>query len=372
MPIYFDNNATTQLDERVLDAMLPFLRSSLVGNPSSVHSPGRFIRGAIEQAREQVAGLVNADPSQVIFTGSGSEANNLALKGFAACQPPAAMLISPIEHECVLATANTLKQHGWRIDYLPVDHNSVIGWQTPASDVRLISVGLANNETGVIQDLKSFTQAARTLNIPVHTDAVQAAGKIPVDFIQLGVQFLTISSHKIYGPHGAAALIRDRALALAPIIDGGGQEFGLRSGTENVAAIVGFGKAAELARLELSQRQQQLLALRERFETGLKQLPAITLLAKAAPMRLPNTSLIALPGIDGEMLLMNLDRAGFAVSSGSACASGSGEPSQVLQAMHLTDDLAHSVVRISFGIHNTAAEVDQLLQFLAHQIQQLS
>lgn len=371
MPIYFDNNATTTLDERVLEAMLPFLRGDYTGNPSSVHSPGRLVRGAIEQAREQVAQLVNADSNQIIFTSSGSEANNLVIKGFARSQTPAGLLVSPIEHECVLAAAQTLVHDAWHIDYLPVNEHGEVTWCSPQNDIKMLSVGLANNETGVIQNVRQLATYARQLGIVVHTDAVQAVGKISVDFKDLGVQFLTISSHKIYGPQGAAAIVRNRAIMLSPLIDGGGQEFGLRSGTENVAAIVGFGKAAELARQELSRRYTTLLQLREFFETGLQQLPTITIIAKDAQQRLPNTSLIALPGIEGEMLLMNLDRAGFAVSSGSACASGTGEPSHVLQAMQVPAHLANSVVRISFGIHNTLDEVKQLLDFFAQQVSQL-
>lgn len=247
---YFDYNATTSLDPRVLNAMLPYLQESH-GNPSSVHRYGRLARTAIDEAREKVAQLVNVHPQQVIFTSGGSEANNLAIKGAAANLTPGTIVISAIEHDAVLKPAYALTHLGWQVKELLVDAEGKVILQPFPADTRIVSVMLANNENGVIQDIYSIAQQARASNILMHTDAVQAAGKIGVDFVALDVDMLTLSAHKIEGPQGVGALIVDRTIPLLPLIHGGGQEGGLRSGTENVAAIVGFGKAAELAKLEL-------------------------------------------------------------------------------------------------------------------------
>lgn len=370
MSVYFDHNATTPLDERVLEAMLPYLRKT-PGNASSVHGFGRLVRGAIESEREQVAQCVNAHPSQVIFTSGGSEANNLALKGVAARSKIGSVLISRIEHDSILQPADTLTKNGWRVHELPVDAKGRVLPETVQqhmqADTRLISIMMANNESGVLQDVPALTAMARAKKIIFHTDAVQALGKIPVDFAASGAQMMTLSSHKINGPQGAGALIVDRSVDLAPLIEGGGQESRLRSGTENVAAIVGFGKAAQLVHEELSSRRTTMLLLRDHFERGLSRMPHVSLLAHDVA-RLPNTTLLAVAGIDGEMLLMNLDRAGFAVSSGSACGSGTGLPSHVLQAMQVPDALAECVIRVSFGFANQLTEVDAFLNTLQQQI----
>lgn len=370
VPIYFDHNASTPLDARALSAMLPYLQGS-GGNPSSVHRFGRLLRGAIEHARNQVARLVNADPSQVIFTSGGSEANNLAIKGALQNVAKGKILVSAIEHDSTLQSAYALQKQGWQVDTISVDENGVINLEdfrnqlTP--ETRLVSVMMANNESGTLQNIAAIAELARSRGVLFHSDAVQAAGKLAIDFAASGAQMLSLSSHKIYGPQGVGALVLDRSLDLVPLIDGGGQESGLRSGTENVAAIVGFGAAAELARAELAVRQAHMSSLRDELESGLAKLQGVTLLANTVS-RLSNTSLFSVASIDGEALLMNLDRAGFAVSSGSACASGTGQPSHVLQAMHVPAALAECVIRVSVGYNNTFKEIENFLTALQEQI----
>jgi cysteine desulfurase len=364
--IYLDHNATTPLDERVLEAMLPYLASAH-GNPSSLHRVGRIARDAMETAREQVAALVGVSPTQVVFTSGGTEANNLALKGLAWALPRGRICIGATEHPAVLEPARFLEQQGWRMDYLAVDESGRITEEalnaTSLDRPQIASVMFANNETGVIQDLDRVVGHLREHGAFIHCDAVQGIGKVAVNFAALGVHLMTLSAHKIYGPKGIGALVLDPATPLVPLIHGGGQERGLRGGTENVAAIVGFGKAAELAASELDQRREHLLRLRLRLERGLADLAGVTIFAHATE-RLPNTVLFALAGYDGEALVMLLDRKGFAVSSGSACASGVVEPSHVLLAMGVDAEVAKGAVRIGLGRDNGEADVDRLLEVL--------
>jgi cysteine desulfurase len=368
--IYLDHNATTPLDERVLAEMLPYLQGP-AANASSIHSLGRRARSAVEHAREQVASWLNAHPSQVIFTASGTEANNLAIKGIAARNIPGAMAASLIEHPSVLKPMVGLMRSGWRIEKLAADDQGRCLFPELASDVRLLAVMLANNESGVLQDISKAAECARRVKAVLLVDAVQAAGKIPVDFSNSGAQLMSVSSHKIYGPQGAGALLRDKAIDLGPLIEGGGQEADLRSGTYNVAAIVGFGKAAELAAAEWKTRHEIVSRLRDQLEAGLALMPEVTVFAQAVP-RLPNTTLFALRGIASETLLMNLDKLGFAVSSGSACSSGKGEPSHVLQAMPIARGLLDSVVRVSLGHENQAHEISAFLSALQRQVKGLA
>ena len=366
MAIYLDNNATTSLDPRVLDDMLPWMQG-LHGNPSSIHRPGRAARAALDTARAQVAALVNAQPAQVVFTSGGTEAGNLALKGVCHGQPHGRVLISAVEHAAVLGPAEELIRKGWQVQRIPVDTDCRLDFNALQkmlnADVRLVSVMLANNETGAIQDVKAVAAAARERSTLLHTDAVQAAGKMPVDFGALGVDLMSLSAHKFGGPRGVGALILDQRLDLAPQITGGGQEHGLRSGTENIAGIIGFGKAAVLAHLELVARKRHMRALRDTLEAGLQSIPGISIFAEQAD-RLPNTVQLGVTGFDGEFLVMELDKRGIAVSSGSACHSGSGQPSHVLLAMGVDEVLARSAVRISFGMHNTMDDVHTLLAAL--------
>ena len=360
---YFDHNATTPVDDKVLDAMLPFM-ARFYGNPSSLYKQGRLVRSAIDSAREQVAALIGVQPTQVIFTSGGTEANNLALT---ALNPAASLAISAIEHPSISEPAEALAKQGHKLSLIGVDQNGLVTQDAIDAAIQskpaLVSLMLANNETGVIQDIAGFTQQLRDKGIIIHTDAVQALGKIPVNFKRLGVNMMSLSSHKIYGPKGCGALIIDKTVTLKPLQLGGGQEHGLRAGTENVPAIIGFGKAAELTRLELAQRTEHLLKLRKLLEERLMAIPGIAIFAKEVE-RLPNTTQFGIEGMDGEMLLMKLDQKGIAVSSGSACASGGGKPSPVLAAMGKTAELAKSAIRVSFGKANTETEVIEFINLL--------
>lgn len=363
MSIYLDNNATTSLDERVLAAMLPFFHGGHA-NASSLHRGGRSARSAIDKARAQVAALVDARPEQVVFTSGGTEANNLALKGLAASMPAGQLLVSPVEHAAVLEPARVLQQAGWQLDYLPVDEAGCLQMDALGQvHAQLVSCMLANNETGVIQNVAALARRVREGGALLHCDAVQAAGKQPVSFTQLGVHAMSLSAHKLYGPKGVGALVLDQTLAIEPLLHGGGHEDGLRGGTENTPAIVGFGAAAQLAVAELAERANHMRTLQERLQAGLNAIPGIHIFAATAP-RLSNTVQFAVAGYAGESLLMALDRHDIAVSSGSACASGSGKPSHVLTAMGVPDDLARGAIRVSLGKDNSSDEVDTFLDIL--------
>ncbi|MBX3651257.1 MAG: cysteine desulfurase [Burkholderiales bacterium] len=372
MHVYFDHNATTPLDGRVLDAMLPYLREQC-GNASSRHEYGTAARKALDDAREQVAALVGVQPAQVIFTSGGTEANNLFIKGAAGYLKPAQIAVSAIEHPCVAKPAQELARQGWSLRRLAVTRQGKIDLDDVdaalATATGMVSVMLANNETGVIQDVAAVGERARRAKALMHTDAVQALGKMAVDFNALNVHAMTLSAHKIYGPKGAGALVVDKRLELRPLLSGGGHERGMRSGTENVAAIVGFGAACELAAGRMAGLNRQLSALRERLERGLAGFGAV--IFGAAAERVPNTSYFALPGIDGEALVIELDKAGYAVAAGAACSSASTEPSATLLAMGVAPDVARGAVRFSLGAANTAEQVDGFLVALAAIVQRL-
>jgi len=374
-PVYFDHNATTPLDPAVLEAMLPYL-SGQFGNASSRHEYGRAARRAIDEARSKVAAAVGAHATEVVFTSGGSEANNLFIKGAAACFRPGALAVSAIEHPCVIKPAEQLVRRGWVLHKLAVDAEGRIDADryraVLAQQPKLVSVMLANNETGVLQDIAPLAAQAKAAGACFHTDAVQALGKIALDFRRLnatGVQAMTLSAHKIGGPKGAAALVLDKRVELEPQIAGGGHERGLRSGTENVAAIVGFAAACELAVQRQAAAAPRLLALRGRLEHGLAGMGAM--LFGAGAERLPNTVYFALPDLDGETLVGQLDRAGFAVASGAACSSANPEPSHVLQAMGVAPELARGAVRISLGAASTAEQVEDFLKALQATVSKL-
>lgn len=366
MHVYFDHNSTTAPDERVLEAMLPFLKGEY-GNASSRHEFGTRARKAVNRAREQVATLVNVQASQVVFVSGGTEANNLFIRGAAAYLKPTQVVVSGIEHPCVAKPAQDLARQGWKLRELAVGSNGLVDLadvDAALTDATgLVSVMLANNETGVIQPVAEIAAKARVKRAWMHTDAVQALGKIPVDFEALGVHAMTISAHKIYGPKGTGALVVDKRLELKPIIHGGGHEMGLRSGTENVPAVVGFGAACELASERMDQISRHVHALRDRTDQGLSALGAL-IFGQGAP-RIPNTTYFAVPNIDGETLVIELDKAGFAVASGAACSSTSTEPSATLLAMGVPPELARGAVRVSFGVHNTAEQVEDFLRTLS-------
>lgn len=374
-PAYLDHNATTPLDPAVLEAMLPWLREQY-GNASSRHEYGRAARRAIDDARQQVAAAVGAHPTEVVFTSGGSEANNLFLKGAAASLKPGLVAVSAVEHPCVIKPAEQLARQGWQLRKIAVDGAGRIApadyADVLAQKPRLLSVMTANNETGVVQDVAARAIEARATGAWFHTDAVQVLGKLPVDFRRLnaaGVHAMTVSAHKAYGPKGAAALVVDKRVELQPLIAGGGHERGLRSGTENVAAIVGFGAACELAVSRLESLPKHLAALRARLEAGLAGLGATIFGAGAE--RLPNTSYFAFPNVDGETLVGKLDRAGFAVASGAACSSASPEPSHVLQAMGVAPEVARGAVRVSLGAGNTERQIDEFIFALQKTLQHL-
>ena len=348
--------------------MLPWLESQF-GNASSRHEFGRAARRAVDQARQQVAAAVNAHPTEVVFTSGGSEANNLFLKGAAASLKPGLIAVSAIEHPCILKPAAQLAGQGWQVRQVAVDGSGRLNLADYAEVLlarpKLISVMMANNETGVVQDVAALAGTAKAGGGWFHSDAVQALGKMVIDFRCLnaaGVHALTLSAHKVCGPKGAAALVLDKRVELQPLVAGGGHERGLRSGTENVPAIVGFGVAAELAAQRVAELPARLRAMQAKLESGLAALGAQIFATDAN--RLPNTSYFAFPDIDGETLVGKLDREGFAVASGAACSSANPEPSHVLRAMGVAPEIARGAVRVSLGAGNTETEINQFINAL--------
>lgn len=373
-PVYFDHNATTPLDPRVLDAMLPFLREQY-GNPSSRHEYGRAARDALDRARMAIAHAFGAHPTEVVLTSGGTEANNLFIKGSAARLGGGALAVGATEHPCVLKPAAQLGRLGWTVHSLAVDALGRLN-MAAAQDVLerrplLVSQMMANNETGVLQPVEALAPLCRSVGALLHVDAVQAAGKQAINFRELnalGVNAITVSAHKLGGPKGVGALIVDKRVDLEPLIAGGGHERGLRSGTENVAANVGFGRACELmgerlAKISASRR------LRDRLEAGVMELGATVFGDRDG--RLPNTSFFAFRALDGETLVGKLDRAGYAIASGSACSSANPEPSHVLSAMRVAPEWLRGAVRVSLGPDNYEAEVDGFLTALRATLSEL-
>ncbi len=372
MSAYFDHNATTPIDDRVLQAMMPYLRDGY-GNASSRHDAGTRARKALNVAREQVASLVGVQAAQVVFVSGGTEANNMFVKGMAAYLKPTQIAISAIEHPCVMKPATGLARAGWKVRNLKVDADGVVDLEDVEDALRvptgMVSVMLANNETGVLQPVAEVAERARTAHAWMHTDAVQCVGKRPVDFEALGVHAMTLSAHKMYGPKGAGALVVDKRLPIKPLIDGGGHEGGLRSGTENVPAIVGFGAACELAASRMAALGEHTTQLREVIDRGLVEHGA-TIFGSNVP-RIPNTTYFAFENIDGESLVIELNKCGFATASGSACSSTSTEPSATLLAMGVQPDLAGAAVRLSLGVDNTMQQVGVFLTAVAEVVNRL-
>ena len=369
--IYLDHNSTTPIDPRVVEAMTRAWRDG-GANPASQHGPGRRARRMLEEAREGIAELLGAktggmDADRVIFTSGGTEANNLAIHGLL---PPAgtkpgpgeSLIISAMEHPSIAGVAEQLRREDHVVDILPVRSDGVVEFQVPARQeprppVALVSVMLANNETGVIQPIKAIADDAREAGALAHTDAVQAVGKIPVHFRELGVDAMTVAPHKFHGPLGVGALVLKHGVKLKPQQFGGFQQEGLRPGTENVALAVGFYEALKIATTDLPQRAARMQALRDDLERQiLAEIPDALVVGQASP-RLPNTSCIAFPGLDRQALVMALDLAGIACSTGSACASGSSEPSPTLFAMGLPKTVIDGAIRLSLGAFTTAEEV---------------
>ncbi|HTQ79518.1 MAG TPA: cysteine desulfurase family protein [Thermoanaerobaculia bacterium] len=367
-PVYLDHNATTPLDPRVREAMLPWLGERW-GNPSSAHAFGQAARNAVEEAREAVAALLGGRPPEVVFTASGTEANNAVLFDVARRGGHQGHLVlSLFEHPSIRESAARLEASGMAVSRVAPEASGVVPAEAVAAalrdDTRLVCLMLANNELGTLQPVAAVAALCRERGIPVLTDAVQAVGKIPVSAAELGVDYLTLGAHKFGGPLGAAALWVRKGVPLDGYLVGGSQERRRRAGTENVPAIVGLGRAAALAGAEIETRAAALARLRDRFEAGLADLPGAIVHGAGAP-RLPNTSNLALPGVEAQALLIRLDLAGYAVSTGAACASGVVEPSQTLLALGISPAEALASLRVSFGPANRAEEVDGFLAALA-------
>jgi cysteine desulfurase len=369
--IYFDHSATTPLDPRVLTAMGPYLGGAF-GNPSSLHHEGRVAREAVQLARVQVAALIGAEPEEIIFTASGTEADNLALIGAVrASGRPGHVVTTSIEHAAILEACRFLATSGTKISRLPVDSDGLVGPESLLralqSNVTIVSVMAANNVVGTIQPIEELAHLTKLNGVLFHTDAVQAAGKIPLDVNQLHVDLLSLSAHKLHGPKGVGALYVRKGTRLSPVVFGGGQERGLRSATENVAGIVGFGAAAAIAREELVDEGARLSRFRERIAKELiRTLPQAYLFGHPT-IRLPGHLSFGLRGQEREVgrLLAALDAAGVAVSAGSACsANHAGEPSGVLLAMDCDDERARGLIRVSLGRFNTQREVDRFLEIV--------
>ncbi len=372
-PVYFDHNATTPLDPRVAEAMLPWL-GGLHGNPSSVHSFGRAARAAVEQAREQVAELVGGRPSEVAFMASGTEANNAVLMSVFGAAAGGHLVISELEHPSIQRTADRLEDSGVDVTRLRPGADGVVDAAAVADALRpgtrLACLMLANNELGTLQPVAEAAEACRARGVPLLCDAVQAAGKHPIDVNSLGADYLVVAAHKFNGPVGAAALWVREGAGFEALILGGGQERQRRAGTENVAALAGFGACAALASGELDRRIERMGRLRDGLEAGLAGIPGARLHCASSP-RLPHTTHVAFPGLIGEELVVRLDLAGFAVSTGAACASGVVEPSRTLLAMGVAPEEAIASIRISLGTSNEEAEIDRFLPVLAREVEAL-
>jgi cysteine desulfurase len=374
--IYLDYAATTPTHPEVVKAMLPYFTDNF-GNPSSVYSYGQEARGAIEAARAKVAGLIGAHDDEIVFTSGGTEADNLALKGvaFASEGKGNHIITTSIEHHAVLETCKFLERHGFIATYLPVDEYGMIDPDDVKKAITgktiLISVMNANNEVGTIQPIAEIAKIARKAGIPFHTDAVQTAGHIPVDVNNLGVDLLSMSAHKLYGPKGVGALYIRKGTKITPFMHGGGQERGKRASTENVPGIVGFGKAAELARQEINEEAGRLTGLRDKLITGIMERIDHTRLNGHPIKRLPNNVNISVEFVEGESMCLNLDLEGICASTGSACSSGSLEPSQVLLAMGLNHVQAHGSLRFTLGRWTTEDEIDRVLEVLPRVVAKL-
>ncbi len=369
--VYLDCNATTPLDPRVLEAMLPPLRGGF-GNASSIHWYGQQARAAVDDAREQVASLIGARPQEVVFTGSGTEADNMALRGvaWAARAPRRKIVYAGIEHHAIVNTAKALAEEGWPVACARATASGTVDLDDLAQKVdgetALVAVMLANNETGVIQPIGEVVALARRAGALVHCDAVQAAGKIPVDVAGLDVDLLALSAHKIYGPKGTGALYVRRDTRLRALVRGGAQERNRRAGTENVAGIVGLGRAAAIAREELPSDAARVRSLRDDLEARLLQIPDAQL--NGASPRVPNTSNVSFAGIEAESLLMALDLLGVAVSTGAACAAGAVEPSHVLRAMGFAPERVQGSLRLSLGRFTTQPEIARAAEAIAEAV----
>lgn len=374
--IYFDHSATTPVDEEVAKLMLEYMTEKF-GNPSSIHSFGREVHKAVDEARNHVAALIGANANEIFFTSGGTEADNLALKGVALANRKKGnhIITTAIEHHAILHTCEYLEKQGFSITYLPVDEHA----RVQIEDVRnaitdqtiLISVMFANNEVGTIQPIKEISEIAKEKGIYFHTDAVQAVGNYPIDVKELNLDLLTLSGHKFHGPKGVGALYVRRGVRIESVQQGGGQERSIRPGTENVPGIIGLGKAAEIAKRDMEKKIAHITALRDKLTAGIRERISDIKLNGHPTIRMPGNVNFSFSYVEGESLLLNLDLKGIAASSGSACTSGSLDPSHVLLAMGLTHEVAHGSLRISLGRGNTAEDIDYCLTVLPEIIERL-
>ena len=373
---YFDNAATTRVKEEVLNEMLPYF-SEQYGNPSSLYSIGRSAKKKVEEARKKVAKLINCNPNEIYFTGCGSESDNTAIKGIAYANKNRGkhIITSKIEHPAVLHTCQMLEKNGFKVTYLDVDKNGIINLEQLRNSIRndtiLISIMYANNEIGTIQPIAQISRIAKMYNIVFHTDCVQVCGNVPIDVKKIGIDMLSMSGHKLYAPKGIGALYVKNGIEFEKFMDGGHQEKNKRGGTENVPGIIGLGKACELANINLENHMKHLQELRDYYIKQVEEKIPYVYLNGSREKRLPGNANFSFQFIEGESLLLNLDAKGICASSGSACTSGSTEPSHVLTAIGLDKDIAQASLRVTFGEDNTKEDVDYLVENLIEVVNKL-
>jgi len=372
--IYLDNAASTKIHDDVLDSMIPYLKEQY-GNPSSIHRYGRLTRKAIEKARKQIAFLINADPSEILITSGGTESNNTALNGIAMKKPSSHIITSSIEHDAILEPCKKLSKNGFDVDYVSVDNFGMVDPVNIENKITektsIVSIMFGNNEVGTIQPISEIAKICNSHNVLFHTDAVQAIGKIPIDVKELGVDLLSVSSHKLYGPKGIGALYIKNGIDIDPVILGGGQEDGLRSGTENVANIVGFGKACEIAKERFAENISHMNKLRTSLiEKIHNEIPKVTLNGHPQS-RLPNNAHFTFLGINGEDLIIKLDEYGIAASTGSACSVNTQKASHVLESMGFSLEQITGSLRLTVGIFNDEKEITQTVDALKKIVQEL-
>lgn len=372
--VYMDHSATTPMREEVLEAMLPFLKESY-GNPSSIHAQGRAVRREIDAAREKIATILGADPKEIIFTAGGTESNNIALRGSAKKRgEPGHIITSSIEHHAVLDVCRDLEKEGHRVTYLPVDSHGRVNPQQVkeaiAPDTFIISIMAANNEIGTIQPIEEVGAIAAEHKVLFHTDAVQVVGQLPVDLSKMHFDFLSLSAHKFNGPKGVGALYMRKGVRVTPVYHGGGQERKVRPGTENVPAIIGMARALELAAAEMEGKCKKLTGLRDRLIKGLLEIDQVVLNGHPVE-RLPGNVNASFKHIEGESILLSLDLQGIAASSGSACSSGSLDPSHVLSAIGLDHQTAHGSIRFTLGYGSSDEDVDYVLEVIPAVVERL-
>ena len=372
--IYLDNAASTQIHDDVLESMLPYLKEQY-GNPSSIHRYGRLSRKAIEKARKHVASLINADPSEIFITSGGTESNNTALRGIATKHSSGQIITSSIEHDAILEPCKKLSQEGFDVVYLPVDNFGMISLSDLkdflSEKTRIVSIMFGNNEVGTIQPITEIAKLCHEYGVVFHTDAVQAVGKVPIDVNELGVDLLSISSHKLYGPKGIGALYVKKGTLLNPMILGGGQEHGLRSGTENVANIVGFGKACDIAKTNLDENIFHLKKLRDILVQNVSDGISQVTVNGHPKSHLPNNAHFTFLGVNGEDLIIKLDEYGIAASTGSACSVHTQKASHVLHAMGFSHEQITGSLRLTTGMFNNEKEIEETVEILKKVVEEL-